>query len=275
MADNKKYYWIKLRTDFFNQDTIDFLLSQTNGCEYVVLYQMLMLNTANTGGRLESRIGEIIISYDVEKIVRDTKYFDTDTVIVALELYKKLGLIYESKDNCMILSSHNAVVGSESASQEAIKKREYRERKKLENMDISRDKDKDRKGDKLSDRDKSIEIRDKSIDIRDNKKIIAQSDKIAPDQEAIISLTLNDKSLYPIYQTQIDEWQELYPNVDILQQLRGMKGWLDANPTKRKTKAGIKRFINSWLAREQDKPSYNKSNQNYQTKKSNFDDLAF
>ena len=32
-----------------------------------------------------------------------------------------------------------------------------------------------------------------------------------------------------------------------------MKGWLDANPTKRKTSRGIKRFVNSWLAKEQDK----------------------
>ena len=46
--EDKKYYWIKLRTDFFNQETIDFLLSQPNGCEYVVLYQMLCLQTANT-----------------------------------------------------------------------------------------------------------------------------------------------------------------------------------------------------------------------------------
>lgn len=69
----------------------------------------------------------------------------------------------------------------------------------------------------------------------------------------IIELTLNDKSLYPITQTDIDEWGEIYPAVDILQQLRYMKGWLNSNPTKRKTKRGIKRFINSWLSKEQDK----------------------
>ncbi len=44
-----------------------------------------------------------------------------------------------------------------------------------------------------------------------------------------------------------------------------MTGWLDANPTKRKTARGIKRFVNSWLARAQDKggsnltPRYQKS----------------
>jgi len=72
-------------------------------------------------------------------------------------------------------------------------------------------------------------------------------------QPAIITLILNDKSEYPITQSQIDEWKDLYPAVDVLQQLKNMKGWLIANPTKRKTRRGILRFINSWLAREQDK----------------------
>lgn len=70
---------------------------------------------------------------------------------------------------------------------------------------------------------------------------------------AVIELILNDKSLYPITQQDINEWQELYPSVNVLQELRKMKGWLDANPAKRKTSRGIKRFINSWLSREQDK----------------------
>lgn len=70
---------------------------------------------------------------------------------------------------------------------------------------------------------------------------------------AVITLTLNDKSEYPISQEQVDGWKELYPAVDVMQQLRGMKGWLDANPARRKTKTGILRFVNSWLSREQDK----------------------
>lgn len=45
----------------------------------------------------------------------------------------------------------------------------------------------------------------------------------------------------------------MYPAVDIIQELRKMVGWLDSNPTKRKTKRGISRFINNWLASAQDK----------------------
>ena len=75
MSD-KKYYWIRLKTNFFSQEIIDFLLSQKNGCQYVVLYQMLCLNTANSDGVLVTNINEMLVPYDVNKIVRDTKYFD-------------------------------------------------------------------------------------------------------------------------------------------------------------------------------------------------------
>ena len=75
----------------------------------------------------------------------------------------------------------------------------------------------------------------------------------------MLSIPLNDKTEYPVSQSDIDEWQELYPAVDVLQQLRAMRGWCDANPSRRKTKTGIRRFINSWLSREQDRGGRAKS----------------
>lgn len=73
-----------------------------------------------------------------------------------------------------------------------------------------------------------------------------------PHAPPVVSLILNDKSLHDVFQSDIDGWAELYPAVDIMQELKKMKGWLESNPTKRKTKRGISRFINSWLARTQD-----------------------
>lgn len=68
-----------------------------------------------------------------------------------------------------------------------------------------------------------------------------------------IVLPLNDGTEYPVSVEQCQEWAGLYPAVDVMQQLRGMKGWLDANPDRRKTKRGINSFIVRWLAKEQDK----------------------
>lgn len=72
-------------------------------------------------------------------------------------------------------------------------------------------------------------------------------------EKVIISLPLNDKNEYPISEEQYHEWESLYPAVDVIQQLRSMRGWLDANPTRRKTRNGIKRFITNWLSKEQNR----------------------
>lgn len=72
-------------------------------------------------------------------------------------------------------------------------------------------------------------------------------------EPAAIKLPLNDNSEYDVPKSFADEMAQLYPAVDVMQQLAAMRGWLIGNPTKRKTRAGIKRFITSWLAREQDR----------------------
>ena len=94
MATGKRYYWIKLKDTFMTSDAVDFLMSQPDGANYVVLYQMLCLKTINNEGSLERQIGEVLIPYDEAKIQRDTKWFSIDTVRVALKLYQALGLIY-------------------------------------------------------------------------------------------------------------------------------------------------------------------------------------
>ena len=66
-------------------------------------------------------------------------------------------------------------------------------------------------------------------------------------------MQLNDGSCWEPDPEQVDKWIDLYPAVDVPQELNAMAGWLDANPTRRKTKRGIARFCNSWLQRAQDK----------------------
>lgn len=149
----KRFYWIKLKTDFFNQDAIDFLMSQENGSQYVVLYQMLCLQSANNNGNLSSNIGEMIVPFDVLKIARDCKYFSVDTVTIALELFKRLGLIYENNGNVLCISQFEEMVGSETTSAKRV--REHRARKVLQcNTNVTQE----------------IEYRDKSIEKDNNKK---------------------------------------------------------------------------------------------------------
>lgn len=70
----------------------------------------------------------------------------------------------------------------------------------------------------------------------------------------VVNLPLNDGQFFPVTEAQVAEWRQLYPAVDVEQELRNMAGWLIANPKKRKTKRGILKFITGWLSRNQDNP---------------------
>lgn len=112
---------------------------------------------------------------------------------------------------------------------------------------------------------KNVNIFSKNADIERQSKVeksrvekskeeyILCAEPQAADAPPVIFLPLNDGTFFDVSENDRAKWSQLYPNVDVLQQLRNMAGWCDANPTKRKTRGGIKRFITAWLAREQDK----------------------
>lgn len=197
--NEKKFYWIKLKTDFFNQDTIDFLLQQENGCKYIVLYQMLCLKTANNNGELNTKIGEMIIPYNIEKIQRDTKYFDIDTVRVALELFKQLGLILIQENDMLRISNFDDMVGSES--KWAEKKRIYRKKQK-ENL-LGQNEDIVLQEIEIRDRDKSI---DKDIDYINNNN----SGTPTVHQKSLFDVVEENfgRTLNPIEYEEISKWED-------------------------------------------------------------------
>lgn len=171
MATGKRYYWMKLKDSFMTSETVDFLMSQPNGANYVVLYQMLCLKTINTEGRFERQIGALLIPYDIEKIQRDTKWFSIDTIRIALNLYMQLGLIYSDENGVMVIANHNELVGSETdyAIQKSNQRKNNSPLKALPSVDnvhtnvpagVHMDVH-------TENRDKRVENRDKSLDTRE------------------------------------------------------------------------------------------------------------
>ena len=82
---------------------------------------------------------------------------------------------------------------------------------------------------------------------------------ICPEQTSFASepvmdlppLILKDGSRFHISQNHFNEFVNAYPGVDVRDQIMKMSQWLKTNQTKRKTKNGIMRFINSWIARSE------------------------
>lgn len=121
-------------------------------------------------------------------------------------------------------------------------------------QNLNKDKDKDMDIDKDIDKDKDIII-ETSNDVSSSELKKAPSRSKHSKEDIFIELPLNDGSMYQVTVENVNEWKNLYGNVDIEQQLKNMKGWLLSNPSRRKTSKGIMRFINSWLTSEQDKGS--------------------
>jgi len=286
----KRYYWIKLKDTFLTSDAVDFLMSQKNGANYVVLYQMLCLKTVNTGGELSRQIGEVIIPFDVDKIQRDCKYFEKDTIIVALELYKKLGLVYENKNGFLQIANFDNLVGSETDKAEIMRRlREKRKKETLSGNEVTKELPESYQDvtQDIDIRDKILDIRDKILDTRYNSIDIdsnnnnsnsnntnvqhEQQDCSLPKENIFITLSLNDNSEFEVTESFLNELKPLYPMVDVEQEFRNMKGWLLGNPKKRKTRTGIKRFITNWLSNKQNNPQFNNNYTNSNNKQNDFE----
>ncbi len=115
MKKEKRNYWFKLKYNFVfeHNSSFNFLMNQKNGSDYVVLYEMLCLLTVNTGGVLVKDHGEIVVQYDIEQIQQDCKYFKYDTIVVAIELFKRLGLVAEDPDGFIEITNFDELVSSE------------------------------------------------------------------------------------------------------------------------------------------------------------------
>lgn len=74
-----------------------------------------------------------------------------------------------------------------------------------------------------------------------------------PESLPVITIPLVDKSEHPVMRSDVVEWSEAYPAVDVMQELRAMRQWCIAHPTRRKTARGVRAFVVAWLGREQDR----------------------
>lgn len=86
---------------------------------------------------------------------------------------------------------------------------------------------------------------------KDNNSYIAPSSN---ESEAVAKLPLNENGTYHyVLPSDVEHYRELYPGVDVEQELRNMTGWLEANRERRKTKRGVQKFINNWLSKAQNR----------------------
>ena len=105
-----------------------------------------------------------------------------------------------------------------------------------------------------------VSIDQYSIDQYSINTICSEPEKTALSGTGIL-IPLVDKTFYDVPSEKLSLWKDAYPAVDVEQELRKMIAWCDANPTKRKTRRGVAKFINAWLERSQNRGGSMKAQQ--------------
>ena len=122
----KRYYWLKLKEDFFDEESIRLLEAMENGKDYVIFLLKLRLRAINTNGHLNFKG---IMPYN-EKMLATITNTNIDIVKSALTIFADIGLLTRLDDGTIYLEQVQELIGSQSESYERVKK--HRERKQLE-----------------------------------------------------------------------------------------------------------------------------------------------
>ncbi|MGJ8754774.1 phage replisome organizer N-terminal domain-containing protein [Clostridium botulinum] len=130
----KKYYWLKLKEDFFRQKEIKKLRKIAGGDTYTIIYLKMMLLSLKDEGKLffegleDSFIDEIALEIDE----------DLENVKVTIMFLIKCRLIEELTENEFLMTKAYESIGSETQSAERV--RRFRQRKKalLGNSEVTK-----------------------------------------------------------------------------------------------------------------------------------------
>lgn len=199
--ENKVYYWMAQKEDFYNTPAMDVLFDQEDGFAYVTLYSQLCLLTINSQGYLVSKIGKTIYPYTAKKIARATKYYSEEFVKKALNLYIDLELIMIGINGYKFIPEVQQSIGSSSNDKSAKQKAKSCAKKRAEKnvndfFEISSNKEiPQSSGEKFREvvEDNSEEVRkeippqytDYSIQITDNRNTIIDDVDLKNNQNLI------------------------------------------------------------------------------------------
>ncbi len=246
MSDNKKYYYMKLKEDFFDTEEMIVLEGIQDGYIYSNILLKLYLKSLKTNGRLMLRD---LIPYNAEMIANITRH-NVSSVKVALDLFKKLGLIEVLDDGAIYMKDIQNFVGSSSS--EADRKRIYRhkikeEKERLENnvyqqelLDFSENLSEESGTNvrtnvhqRIENRDKSLENREESIPNLDiNKNLDSNTNKeniLSGTPDFVFPKWLNEKSIQEIQKGNPKKYEQRIPIAYLNQKLGKNYRFIDRN----------------------------------------------
>lgn len=179
MSENKRFYWLKLKEDFFDDETIRYIEEQENGIKYSNFYLKLCLKSLRTDGKLIRLVGEILIPYDVKSLSVLTGV-DVDTVHCAMAIFQKIGCVQMLESGELYIAQISEMVGSETDKAKIM--RQTRAREKMNGNNVT-----PMLPESYPDVTQSIEYRDKSTEIKEKNNTPSGEARNTPSGESLPS----------------------------------------------------------------------------------------
>ena len=126
MSDNKKYYWLKLKENFFDREEIVIMENMPDGYLYSNILLKLYLRSLKNEGRL---MFNNRIPYNAEMLSTITRH-EVGTVERAIKIFRELGIVEVLDNGAIFMSEIQEYIGK--GSSEGERKRAYRARIKAE-----------------------------------------------------------------------------------------------------------------------------------------------
>lgn len=130
MSDNKKYYYLRLKDNFFDSDELKILESMKDGYLYSNILLKLYLRSLKNDGKL---VVNERIPYSADMLASVTGH-QVGTIKQALSVFKDLGLIDVLDNGAIYMLDIQNFIGK--GSSEADRKREYRQRIETERTNV-------------------------------------------------------------------------------------------------------------------------------------------
>ena len=125
MAENR-FYWLKLKRDFFKRHDIQIIEAMPNGKDYVLFYLKLLVESIDHEGEL--RFSETI-PYNAEMLATVTNT-NIDIVRTAMKVFTEFGMVEVLEDKTIYMAEVQKMIGSAANNDNANRQRRFREAKK-------------------------------------------------------------------------------------------------------------------------------------------------
>ena len=181
MADSRKYYYLKLKEDFFESDEMLILQKMPSGYLYSDILMKLYLRSLKDEGKLMYRNR---IPYSPEVLATVCRH-EVGVVEKALDIFKKLGLVEMLDNGAIYMMDIQNFIGQSST--EADRKREYRERVEAEKLKALAE--------------KSLEVPDVIV------SEVTQQPKETQSNKAITSYSVPFEEFWKVYPRKADKAQ--------------------------------------------------------------------